>query len=113
MTGAHYEKLSVHIPGLSKPVDWWRRRPFKLVGTVPGSVLLNETNRLKIVPTAARRRGAGHRAHRPRSSADLCQAIDDPELRLVTVAVVNQVMGTGPSSALFQMGFTVTAADGL
>ena len=31
----------------------------------------------------------------------------------MTVAVVNQVMGTGPSSALFQMGFTVTAAEGL
>src|SRR5699024_7336065 len=39
--------------------------------------------------------------------------VEDPELRLVTVAVVNQVMGTGPSSALFQMGFTVAAAGGL
>ena len=49
--GAHYEKLNVHIPGVSRPVDWWRRRPFILNGSVPGRVLINETNRLKIVDT--------------------------------------------------------------
>lgn len=112
VTGAYYEKISVHIPGLSKPVDWWRRRPFTLTGSIPGSVLLSETNRLKIVGTASegdppRIAPATQVFSRP------VPGVEDPELRLVTVAVVNQVMGTGPSSALFQMGFTVSAADGL
>ena len=110
--GAHYEKMSVHIPGVSKALDWWRRRPFTLVGTVPAGVLLNETNRLKIV-------GMRPEGDRPRIAPTTqvfsrpVPGADDPDLRLVTVAVVNQVKGTGPSSALFQMGFGITAANGL
>lgn len=112
VTGAHYEKISVHIPGLSKPVDWWRRRPFILTGSVPGSVLLSETNRLKIVSTAPEGDPPGIVPTTQVFSRPV-PGVEDPELRLVTVAVVNQVMGTGPSSALFQMGFTVNSADGL
>ena len=112
VTGAHYERLSVHIPGVSKPVDWWRRRPFTLVGSVPGAVLLNEVNRLKIVPVTPEGEAPGM-APTTRVFSRPVPGSDDPELRLVTVAVVNQVMGTGPSSALFQMGFTVTAKHGL
>ncbi|MFN3002988.1 helicase-related protein [Mycolicibacterium wolinskyi] len=111
VTGAHYERLIVHIPGVSKPVDWWRRRPFTLVGTVPGNMLRDETNRLKVVPTV-------HEGDPPgitpttRVFSRPVPGVDNPELRLVTVAVVNNVVGTGPRSALFQMGFTV-AAEGL
>lgn len=112
VTGAHYERLSVHIPGLAKPVDWWRRRPFTLVGSVPGSVITGQINRLKIVDTNPVGDAPGiapttqvFSRKDPRS--------DDPELRLVTVAVVNQVSGTGPGSALFQMAFTASAANGL
>lgn len=112
VTGAYYEKISVHIPGFSKPVDWWRRRPFTLTGSVPGSVLLSETNRLKIVGTASEGDPPGI-APTTQVFSRPVPGVEDPELRLVTVAVVNQVMGTGPSSALFQMGFTVSAADGL
>ncbi|WP_106849520.1 helicase-related protein [Blastococcus sp. Marseille-P5729] len=112
VTGAHYEKLSVHIPGVSKPVDWWRRRPFTLAGAVPGGVLISETNRLKIVDTAPEGDPPGIEPT-TRVFSRPVPGVDDPELRLVTVAVVNQVMGTGPSTALFQMGFTVSAANGL
>ena len=112
VTGAHYEKLSVHIPGLSKPVDWWRRRPFTLFGTVPGSVLREETNRLKIVSTEPDGEEPGIKPT-TRVFSRPVPAVDDPELRLVTVAVVNNVLGSGPSSALFQMGFTVTAVGDL
>lgn len=112
VTGAHYEKLSVHIPGVSKSVDWWRRRPFTLTGSVPGGVLISETNRLKIVDTVPE--GDPPRiAPTTRLFSRPVPGVGDPELRLVTVAVVNQAMGTGPSSALFQMGFTVSAANGL
>ena len=112
VTGAYYEKIGVHIPGFSKPVDRWRRRPFTLTGSVPGSVLLSETNRLKIVGTASEGDPPGI-APTTQVFSRPVPGVEDPELRLVTVAVVNQVMGTGPSSALFQMGFTVSAADGL
>jgi hypothetical protein len=112
VTGAHYEKLSVHIPGLSKPVDWWRRRPFTLQGTIPSSVLREETNRLKIVPTRPDGEAPGI-APTTRVFSRPVPGADDEALRLVTVAVVNNVLGSGPSSALFQMGFTVTAASDL
>ncbi|AIY48213.1 helicase-related protein [Mycolicibacterium fortuitum] len=108
VSGAHYEMLVVHIPGLSKPVDWWRRRPFTLVGTIPGSVLRDETNRLKVVPTAPEGDAPGI-APTTRVFSRLVPGADDPELRLVTVAVVNNVVGTGPRSALFQMEFSVTS----
>lgn len=112
VTGAHYERLSVRIPGLAKPVYWWRRRPFALVGSVPGSVLQGEINRLKIVDTSPEGDAPGI-APTTRVFSRPVPGNDDPELRLVTVAVVNQVMGTGPSSALFQMGFVVHAENGL
>lgn len=112
VTGAHYDKLSVHIPGLSKSVDWWRRRPFTLLGTVPGKVLRDETNRLKIVPTEPDGEAPGI-GLATRVFSRPVPGAGGPELRLVTVAVVNNVPGSGPSSALFQMGFTVTAAENL
>lgn len=109
VSGAHYERIVVHIPGLSKPVDWWRRRPFTLLGVVSGSVLRNETNRLKVVTMAPDGDAPGI-APTTRVFSRPVPGVDDPELRLVTVAVVNNVPGTGPRSALFQMGFTATAA---
>ncbi len=112
VTGAHYERLSVRIPGVSKPVHWWRRRPFTLVGSVPGSVLVRETNRLKSVDTMPEGDPPGI-APVTRIFSRPAPGVDDPELRLVTVAAVNHVMGTGPSSAFFQMGFSVAAAGGL
>lgn len=112
VTGAHYERLNAHIPGVAKPVDWWRRRPFTLDGSVPGAVLLNEVHRLKVVPVTPEGDAPGS-APTTQVFSRPVPGSDDPELRLVTVAVVNQVMGLGPGSALFQMGFTVTARDGL
>ncbi len=46
--GASYDRISTHIPGVKKPRDWWLRRPFELLGAVPGRVLVNETNRLRL-----------------------------------------------------------------
>ncbi|OQQ25925.1 helicase [Prescottella equi] len=112
VTGAHYERLSVHIPGLTKPLEWWRRRPFTLVGSVPGGVLRDELNRLKIVDTRPET-GVPGIAPTTKVFSRPVPGNDDLELRLVTVAIVNQVMATGPRSALFQMGFTVHSENGL
>lgn len=112
VTGAYYEKVEVRIPGCSKSDDWWRRRPFTLSGSVPRSALLSRTNRLLIVDTAAE---GAHPVIAPTTQVLTrpVPGVEDSELRLVTVAIVNKTTGNGPGSALFQMGFTITAADGL
>lgn len=110
--GAQYAKLSAHIPGLKQPRDWWVRRPFELLGKAPGQTLLNELNRLKIVSM----KPVGDEPSVAPTTQIYSRPVPgepDPELRLVTVAIVNQAPGTGPASALFQMGFTVTAQGGL
>jgi len=110
--GAYYDKLSVHIPGVKQALDWWLRKSFELVGVVPGSVVLGETNRLKIVGTAT----TGEVPRAAPTTQIYSRPVPgepDPDLRLITVAVVNQASGTGPSSALFQMGFTATGSEGL
>jgi hypothetical protein len=112
VTGAHYARIVVHIPGLRRPVDWWLRKPFELVGSVSGSVLINEINQLKIVNTPPKGSPTTI-APTTRVFSRPVPGSDDPELRLVTVAVVNQVPGTGPGNTFFQMGFTVTASAGL
>jgi len=110
--GAYYDKIAAHVPGLKKARDWWLRRPFELVGVVPAKVLLTETNRLKIVATPSVGREPLVAPTTKLYSRPVPGEADE-ELRLVTVAVVNQAMGAGPGSALFQMGFTVTTLDGL
>lgn len=109
VSGAHYEQLTVNIPGLRKPVTWWRRRPFVLVGTVPARVLRDETNRLKIVDTTPVGDAPGIGPTTQVFSRPV-PGNSDADQRLVTVAVVNNVVGSGPRSALFQMGFEVTAS---
>lgn len=111
--GAYYDKIRAHIPGLTRPRDWWLRRPFELTGVVNGDVLLNEVKKLKIVPLSA------SSPQFPRVSPTT-QIFSRPvpgeshsSLRLVTVALVNQAPGSGSGSALFQMGFDAVATDGL
>lgn len=113
VTGAYYDKITAHIPGLAKSRDWWVRRPFELLSAVAGDVLLRETNKLKSVTTAP---AAGD----PPRIAPVTEVFSrpvpgetDPDLRLVTVAIKNTAPGSGAGSALFQMGFTVTAMGGL
>jgi hypothetical protein len=112
VTGAYYDQLTVHIPGLKRPRDWWVRHPIETTGGVQGQVLLKETGRLTTVPTSAA-------DPRPRILpvvqvfSRLVPGETDPDLRLVTVAVVNQSDGTGPGKALYQVSCTVTAGGGL
>lgn len=111
VTGAHYEKIRAHIPGRAKPADWWLRRPFTLVGTVNEDDLIGQSKRRFCVDTV----WEGPR----RSVAPTTQVfsrpvpgIEEPDLCLVTVAVINGSGGRGPDSALFQIAFRVSVADG-
>lgn len=111
--GAYYAKISAHIPGVKKPRDWWVRRPFELTGRVRGDLLLRETNRLKNIDTPSE---TGEMPRFAPTAQVFSRAVphhNDPQLRLVTVAVINTALGNGASAALFQMGFTVTADTGL
>lgn len=112
VSGAHYEKIAAYLPGFTKPVDWWLRRPFTLIGAVDGSVLLYETNSLKVIDTSAEGNPPGIAPTSLVYSRPVPGG-SDPNMRLVTVAVANRVNGSGPAAAFFQMGFTVTGANGL
>lgn len=112
VTGAHYEKIRAHIPGRTKVADWWLRRPFVVVGSVSQDVLISQSKCLRRVDTVSEGPQTAivpttqvFSRHVPGSG--------DPDLRLVTVAVVNEARGQGPESAMFQMGFSVIPADGL
>ena len=110
--GAYYDKIISHIPKLNRPLDWWLRKPFELTGTVPGHVLLSEAHQLKIVDSAP----AGEQPRVAPTTLIYCRPIPgdpNPELRLITIAVVNQASSAGPGSALFQMSFTAAAQNGL
>ena len=110
--GAYYDKITARIPGLERPREWWLRRPFELIGTVSGLELITETHRLRTVNT-------GSTLDEPRVAPTTqfysrpVPGDSDPELRLITIAVVNRADGTGPQHALFQMGCIATARDGL
>jgi hypothetical protein len=109
--GAYYDRIAAHIPGVKTTQDWWVRRPFELTGSVRARVLTSEVNRLKIIETEP----ADSLRISPTTQVyiRLVPGDPDPDMRLVTVAVVNQSAGSGPASALFQTGFTVRGQSGL
>lgn len=112
VTGAHYEKIRAHIPGRTKVADWWLRRPFVLVGSVSQDVLISQSKCLRRVDTVSE---GPQTAIAPTTQvfSRHVPGSGDPDLRLVTVAVVNEARGQGPESAMFQMSFSVIPADGL
>lgn len=109
--GGYYDRLAVHVGGYSKPWDWWVRRPFVLNGEVPGEVLKDRIQALLEVPTDS----TGELRVRPKVKvfSRPVPGQPDPQLRLVTLVVINTAPGSGPSAALFQMGFDVKATGGV
>ena len=95
VSGAYYDRLAVHIPGVKRSRDWWLRRPFTLAGNIPGDALLHNTGQLKVV-----RMSPGDPEPRivpaVRVYSRLVPGSQVPGLRLVTVAVVNEAHGSGP-----------------
>ena len=113
VSGAYYDKISAHIPEVSKPVDWWVRRPFQLVGEASGDLLLRKVLKLWNIPANS----VGETSPRVEPTLQVFSrpvpGEDDPELRLVTVVVLNSAAGTGAGSTLFQMSFSATAVSPL
>ncbi|PKQ18567.1 MAG: helicase, partial [Actinobacteria bacterium HGW-Actinobacteria-8] len=112
VTGAYYERLKVHVPGVEKHRDWWRRVPFALAGEIHGDALRDDPGRLTIVPTDP----IGNAPSIKPTVKFLSRAVvgaDAANSRLITVVLVNQTSGSGPSAALFQTEFQVQAQGGL
>lgn len=115
LTGAYYDRLKVEIPTLP-PLEWWVRRPFELVGMIPAEILRDGVFKIRdvgLTPTVEEPKLAPRMSPTLRMFSRPVPNDSDRDLRLVTVVVVNEVLGTGPASAFFQVGFTVTAIDGL
>lgn len=114
ITGAYYDPIKVISPG-KRSAEWWVRRPFTLEALVSADALIPDRRRTNISTTAV----TDERKLAPRikpavtAFSRMVPNDPDPDARLVTVAVVNNVVGTGPRSAFFQVGFTVTASKGL
>jgi hypothetical protein len=116
VTGAYYDRIRVTIPEVATPREWWVRRPFELRGEVPGGTVLSDINQLKVVSmSAVALQGKLPPARVPTVRVFSRTVPNEPEkdLRLVTVAVVNEGLGGGSASAFCQVDFTVTAANGV
>lgn len=116
--GASYQNYAVTLPGNKKGGEWWLRQPFRIEGMVSASTLKLDKHRLQVVQmTAAREDGTAEPAiHRilPQIqvySRDVPHE-NDPDLRLITIAMVNTAQGAGSKHALFQCGFEVYGMDG-
>ncbi|WP_030258454.1 MULTISPECIES: helicase-related protein [Streptomyces] len=115
VTGAYYDRVVVTTPG-ARDLDWWVRRPFELCGKLDGATLLNDVHKIRVVPTEPVSNEPKIPPARVPTLSVFSRMVpgeQDPELRLVTLAVVNEVPGKGPGSAFFQVGFRATAQDGL
>jgi hypothetical protein len=114
VTGAYYDLVTVTIPDM-RPLEWWVRRPFTLEGEINSSALLTEKTRTKIAMAPVQMINKVMPRIQP-SVTLFARSVPnepDPDLRLVTLAVVNNVPGSGPGSAFFQVGFKASACAGL
>lgn len=112
VTGAYYDRLSIEWPGLRRPRAWWVRRPFELKGSIPSNVILDETNRRKNLTLSPTKNLRVTPTLQLFSRRVPHQSSDSTE-RLITLVALNTAPGSGPSAALFQMGFAAATSDGV
>lgn len=114
VTGAYYDKVKVTAPG-TPPLEWWVRRPFVLEAGASAQVLRRERKRSPLTATPVVDGSKLPPRIQPSVSV-FSRAVPgetDADLRLVTLAVVDDVVGTGPSAAFFQVAFSATATEGV
>lgn len=109
-TGAYYDRIRVTVPD-TRELTWWVRRPFTIEGTMDSSALLRDKKRTPVSMKAV--------VIEPKIAPRIVPSVTlftrsvpneaEPDLRLVTIAVVNDIPDTGAGSAFFQLGFTVEA----
>lgn len=114
VTGAYYDPIKITAPD-TPPLNWWVRRPFVLDAVASADVLKKERKRSPLTTTAVVLEPKIEPRIKP-SVSIFSRAVPgeaDADLRLVTLAVVNDALGTGSGSAFFQVAFSATAAQGL
>lgn len=114
VTGAYYDPVKITAPD-TPPLKWWVRRPFVLEAVASADVLKQERMRSPLTTTAVVEEPKIEPRIKPSVSL-FCRPVPgeaDVDLRLVTLAVVDDAVGTGPGSAFFQVAFSATAAEGL
>ncbi|WP_062389944.1 helicase-related protein [Demequina iriomotensis] len=114
VTGAYYDRINVTAPE-TPPLTWWVRRPFVLDTVASAEVLRRDRKRSALSTTAVTDDARVEPRIRPSVSV-FTRSVPgeaDPELRLVTLAVVNDTVGTGPGNAFFQVAFSATVSAGL
>ncbi|URN13212.1 hypothetical protein LUW77_21840 [Streptomyces radiopugnans] len=109
-SAAAYEKITVRVKNARRDRTWWVRRPFQLIAEARWKELGEQSQRLITLP---------HDLDRQTPLQPEIQAYsrpvpgdDNPDCRLITIALANTTSGTGSGAAMFQAGFTVTAANG-
>ncbi|MBA76565.1 MAG: helicase [Tistrella sp.] len=114
VTGAYYDPVKITAPD-TPPLNWWVRRPFVLDAVASADVLKKERKRSPLTTTAVVVEPKIEPRIKP-SVSIFSRAVPgeaDADLRLVTLAVVDDAVGTGSGSAFFQVAFSATAAEGL
>lgn len=114
VTGAYYDPIKITAPGTPQ-LSWWVRRPFVLDAVASADVLKEERKRSALTTAAVVVEPRIEPRIKP-SVSIFSRAVPgeaDANLRLVTLAVVNDAVGSGSGSAFFQVAFSATAADGL
>lgn len=114
VSGAQYTKIAARIPQKDKTKapreeEWWLRKPFQGSASLHGQDLLGRTRRLQQAEITYEGDGPTGKPSLEVFSRPV-PGRDDPSLRIVTVALVNRSVGVGDANAIFQAGFTVTAA---
>lgn len=107
---ARYEKLSVQIPGLIKNVEWWVRRPFEATGKVSADLTRERLGRLHDIDLEFSSEEHAY-SLKAQLYSRMAMNSDDSTIRLVTLVVLNNLPGSGPASALFQVGFQARMTD--
>lgn len=114
VTGAYYDPIQLVAPDTPK-LNWWVRRPFTLEAVVTSDTLSRSGRRAAVETTPTIEESKLPPRIKPTVSVFSRPVSQESEqsLRLVTLAVVNDLTGPGPRNAFFQLGFTATAAKGL
>ena len=108
-TGAYYEPVAVAIPNTHNLHKWWCRRPFTLKGTISADLIKDSVDQLIEIPTEDENSNPKNKPT-VRVFSRLVKNAKDPNLRLLTVALVNEIEGNASEAAFFQTGFKVINA---
>lgn len=114
VTGAYYDPIKITAPDTPK-LNWWVRRPFILESIASADVLRKEKKRslLNATPIVVEPRVEPRITPRVLIYSRAVPGETDADFRLVTLAVVNDLAGTGAGDTFFQVAFSAEAAKGL